>query len=299
MHLHPEAGGDPSRLYLLLPCTGNEDFDTMPHTALVTGASSGIGESAALLLKEHGHTVYAAARRIDRMRPLEEKGIHVLPLDITAEASMTTCVNAIKERHGGVDILVNNAGYGSYGAVEDVPVDEGRRQFEVNLFGLARLTQLVLPHMREKEFGRIINITSMGGKIYTPFGAWYHATKHALEGWSDCLRIETQRFGIDVVIVEPGGIKTDWGLIAAENLRKTSGSGAYAVAANKAADGMATRYGGNSLSDPSVISKVILKAATARRPKTRYAAGYMARMSLFLRWLLTDRMFDRLIKSAA
>lgn len=269
----------------------------MSKTALVTGASSGIGESAALLLKQHGYTVYGAARRVDRMKSLEEQGVHVLPLDVTNEGSMVECINAVADQNGGVDILVNNAGYGSYGAVEDVPIDEAKRQFEVNLFGLARLTQLVLPHMRDKKFGRIINITSVGGKIYTPFGAWYHATKHALEGWSDALRVEIKPFGIDVAIIEPGGIKTEWGGIAAENLRKTSGSGHYAERANATADGMAKMYAGDQLSDPSVIGKAILQAATARRPKTRYAAGYGARMVLSLRWILSDRMFDRVIKS--
>lgn len=269
----------------------------MSKTALVTGASSGIGESAALLLKQSGHTVVGAARRVERMKELEERGVEVLPLDVTNEDSMLACVETITKRHGGVDILVNNAGYGSYGAVEDVPLNEARHQFEVNLFGLARLTQLVLPHMRDNKFGRIINITSVGGKIYTPFGAWYHATKHALEGWSDALRVEVQPFGIDVVIIEPGGIKTEWGGIAAENLRNTSGSGPYAEKANATADGLAEMYSGNRLSDPSVIGQAILQAATARRPKTRYAAGYGARLVLSLRWILSDRMFDRVIKS--
>lgn len=272
---------------------------TMSRTALVTGASSGIGESATLLLKQSGYTVYGAARRVERMKTLEAEGVHVLSLDVTDEESIAACVNTIAEGHGSIDILVNNAGYGSYGAVEDVSIDEARRQFEVNLFGLARLTQLVLPDMREKKFGRIINVTSVGGKIYTPFGAWYHATKHALEGWSDALRLETQPFGVDVVIIEPGGIKTEWGDIAVENLRKTSGSGPYCEAANRTADAMSKMYEGDRLSDPVVIGKLIHAAATARRPKTRYAAGYMARRGLFLRWMLTDRMFDRLINSMA
>lgn len=264
----------------------------MSKTVLVTGASSGIGESAALLLKEQGYTVYGAARRADRMENLADQGIHVLPLDVTDEQSMVTCTSTIIEREGSIDVLVNNAGYGSYGAVEDISLEEARRQFEVNIFGLARMTQLVLPKMREKKFGRIINISSVGGKMYGPFGAWYHGTKHALEGWSDALRLETQPFGIDIIIIEPGGIKTAWGLIAAESLRQTSGGGAYAEAANKTADSMARTYTGNELSDPSVIGKVIVKAATARRPKTRYADGYMARPVLTLRWLFTDRMFD-------
>ena len=267
------------------------------RTALVTGASSGIGEATARLLKKRGFTVYAAARRVERMEPLKAEGIHVLPLDITDDASIRTCVETIVAREGRIDVLVNNAGYGSYGAVEDVPLEEARRQFEVNIFGLARLTQLVLPKMRESRFGKIVNITSVGGKVYTPFGAWYHATKHALEGWSDALRIETAPFDIDVVIVEPGGIRTPWGGIAADHLRETSGSGAYAEAATKAADGMAKAYAGKQLSDPSVIAQTVVRAVTAAKPRTRYAAGYMAKPVLFLRWLLPDRLFDRMIAS--
>jgi NAD(P)-dependent dehydrogenase (short-subunit alcohol dehydrogenase family) len=207
-------------------------------------------------------------------------------------------VKSIIEREGRIDILVNNAGYGSYGAIEDIPISEARRQFEVNLFGLARLTQAVLPSMRAKRFGRIVNISSIAGKIYTPFGGWYHATKFALEGFSDCLRLEVEPFGINVVVVEPGGIKTEWGTIAAEHLRKTSGSGAYAEAANKAANNMRRTYQGDRLSPPSLIADVILEAVVARKPRTRYAVGLGAKPMLIMRRWLSDRMFDRLIKRA-
>ena len=266
------------------------------RTALVTGGSSGIGQETARLLRAQGYSVYAAARRVERMSALEAEGIHVLPLDITDEASTLACVNTIRERDGGVDVLVNNAGYGSYGAIEDVPIDEARRQFEVNLFGLARLTQLVLPGMREKGWGRVVNISSMGGKIHTPFGGWYHATKFAVEGLSDCLRMEVESFGIDVVLVEPGGIKTEWGAIAADNLRKTSGSGAYGEAACRSADRMAVSYAGDQLSPPSLVAKTILTAVKARRPKTRYAIGFGAKPVLFLRRWLSDRAFDGLMR---
>ena len=263
--------------------------------ALITGASSGIGESAAILLHKQGFKVYGAARRVDKMKSLEEKGISVIALDVTDEESTINCVNTIIEKEGSIDVLVNNAGYGSYGAVEDVPMEEARRQFDVNIFGLARLTQLVLPKMREHRFGKIVNISSMGGKVYTPFGAWYHATKHALEGWSDCLRLEVKEFGIDVVVVEPGGIKTPWGQIAADNLKKTSGNGAYAEKANKTAKATAEMYASNRLSEPEVIGKVILKAVTTRKPKTRYAKGFMAKPAMFMRKWFGDRFFDRMI----
>ena len=265
--------------------------------ALITGASSGIGESAAILLHNAGFKVYGAARRVDKMKSLEEKGISVISLDVTDEDSIENCVNTINESEGGIDVLVNNAGYGSYGAIEDVPLEEARRQFDVNIFGLARLTQLVLPHMRENRYGKIVNISSMGGKVFTPFGGWYHATKHALEGWSDCLRIEVKPFGIDVTVVEPGGIKTPWGIIAAENLKKTSGEGAYAEQANKAAEGTAKMYSSNRLTHPDVIGKEILKAVTARRPKRRYVKGFGAKPALFVRRRLGDGAYERMLKA--
>lgn len=171
-------------------------------------------------LKSAGFKVYAAARRVDRMADLEKDGITPVALDLTRDGSIAACVNTILSKEKSIDVLVNNAGYGSYGAIEDVPLEEGRRQFEVNLFGMARLIRLVTPAMREQHYEKIVNISSMGGKIWTKFGGWYHATKYAVEGLSDCLRMELQPFGIDVVVVEPGGIKTDWGLIAAENLKK-------------------------------------------------------------------------------
>ena len=272
----------------------------MTKVALVTGASSGMGESTAILLSKQGYKVYGAARRTDKMKALEANGVSVISLDITQDESIVKCVDTILKKEGRIDILINNAGYGSYGAVEDVSIDEARRQFEVNIFGLARLTQLILPSMRANKQGRIVNISSIGGKIYTPFGAWYHATKHALEGWSDCLRIETKPFGIDVVIVEPGGIKTPWGAIAAEHLKETSGKGAYAEKANKTADNMAQMYAsGKNLSEPELLAKEIVKAATVKNPKTRYAKGYFAKPVLIMRKWFSDKLFDKMIQSMA
>lgn len=268
----------------------------MKKIALITGASSGIGESAAILLHQNGFKVYGAARRLEKMRALENKGISILPLDITSEESIQKCVNTILKQEGRLDVLVNNAGYGSYGAIEDVPLEEARRQFEVNVFGLARLTQLVLPEMREHKFGKIVNISSIGGKIYTPFGGWYHATKHALEGWSDCLRSEVKPFGIDVIVVEPGGIKTPWGQIASDNLKKTSGGGVYSERAEKSANSTAEMYTSNRLTKPEVIGKVILKAVTARKPKIRYLKGYMAKPVVRMRRIFGDRIYDAVLK---
>ena len=210
--------------------------------ALVTGASSGIGEAVALKLRSHGYTVYGSARRVERMAGLTDRGVRTLAMDVTDEASMQAGVEQIVAAEGRIDVLVNNAGYGSYGAIEDVPLDEARAQFEVNLFGAARLIQLVLPRMRAQRSGTIVNITSMGGKIHSPLGGWYHATKFALEALSDCLRIEVKPFGIDVVVIEPGGIATEWDAIAADKLREASaaGSGAYAAQAGAVAKALSS-----------------------------------------------------------
>lgn len=271
---------------------------TTIKTALVTGASSGIGEATALKLKELGYIVYGAARRIDRLKTLADSGARPLALDVTDDASMEAAVGRIIAETGRVDVLVNNAGYGSYGALEDAPLDEGRYQFDVNVFGAIRLIQLVLPHMRAQKSGRIINITSMGGKLYTPLGGWYHGSKFALEALSDCLRLETKPFGIDVVVIEPGGIETEWGGIAADKVQKISGSGPYAAQANAVAASLRSDANSNRNSPPSVIAKVIGKAVTARRPKTRYVAGFGARPLLFVRRHTSDRLFDFVISRA-
>ena len=268
----------------------------MDDVALVTGASSGIGEATALELLRLGFTVYAVARRADRMADLAAKGVHTLSMDVTDDASITAGVDRVLAEAGRIDVLVNNAGYGSYGALEDVALSEGRYQFEVNVFGLARLVQLVLPHMRERGRGRIINVSSMGGKIYEPLGAWYHATKFAVEGLSDSLRLELKPFGIDVVIVEPGSIRTEWGSIAADKLEQTSGKTAYADQAAKVAKVLRESAAeGGKATDPVVIGELIGKAATARRPRTRYVAGYGARPLLLARRFLPDRGFDRVM----
>ena len=269
---------------------------TTQKVALVTGASSGIGEATALSLHEAGFHVYGVARRIERMEELRAGGISVLAMDVTDAESSAAAVNRILAEAGRIDVLVNNAGYGSYGAVEDVPLDEARRQFEVNLFGAARLIQLVLPAMRSRGSGTIINITSMGGKIYTPFGAWYHGTKFALEAVSDCLRLETKPFGIDVVVIEPGAIRTEWSAIAADHLVDMSGDGAYAAPARAVADAFRSEATAKRSSPAEVIAKTVTKAATAGRPKTRYAVGSGAKPLIFLRQWLPDRTYDALIR---
>ncbi len=268
-------------------------------TALVTGASSGIGKAIAEQLIRDGLSVIAAARRVDRMGDLKALGAHAIALDVSQEESIVRAVEGIAGTHGGVDVLVNNAGFALYGAVEDVPLDEARYQLAVNLFGPARLTQLILPHMREQRSGRIINISSMGGKIYTPLGAWYHASKHALEGWSDCLRLELSSFGIDVVVVEPGIIRTDFGNVLEGPMMKFSGEGPYASMARGVAKATADSYGRGGGSPPEVIASVVSRAIKARRPRTRYVAGHLAAMLIFARKWFGDRLFDRMILRAA
>jgi NAD(P)-dependent dehydrogenase (short-subunit alcohol dehydrogenase family) len=262
------------------------------RVALVTGGSSGIGEQAALLLKKAGFEVYAVARRVDRMAGLEKQGIRVFGMDVTDDASMTSGIERILAEQGRIDVLVNNAGYGSYGAVEDVSIDEARRQFEVNLFGLARLTQLVTPPMREQGTGRIINISSVGAVIYEPFGAWYHATKNAVEGFSDSLRVELAQFGIDVVIIRPAGILTEWNQISRDGLVATSRGGAYEKQAASAAKALASVDNRLMSSGPRTVAKTIVRAATSNRPRTRYATGRGARMVMATRRILPDRAFD-------
>lgn len=270
----------------------------MAKTVLVTGASSGIGEEAVKGLLAAGYHVYAGARRVERMQPLAAAGARLLPLDVTDDSSMTGAVKSIVQETGRIDVLINNAGYGSYGALEDVPLEEGRRQFDVNIFGLARLIQLVLPTMRSQRSGRIVNVSSIGGKIGEPFGSWYHATKYAVEGLSDSLRMELHPFGIDVVVIQPGAILTEWNGIARDGLMKYSGDSAYRDGARSRTRMLAAADRGSMPSPPSVVARTIVQAVQARRPKTRYATGGGARTILFLRRILSDRGFDAIMRLA-
>ena len=273
-----------------------EKIKNMKKVILLTGASSGIGYQTAKSLAKEGHVVYGAARRIEKMETLKQFGVKPIYLDVTDEESIKSSIDTIIENEGRIDVLINNAGYGSFGAVEDVEINEARRQFEVNLFGLARLVQLVLPHMRKQKEGRIINVSSMGGRLTTYFGAWYHATKYGLEAFSDALRMEVSDFGIDVSLIEPGGIKTEWGIIAANKLANSAKGGAYEKEAMKTAKGMKKQYSGNMLSNPIVITKAISKAVNSNRPKARYLIGFMAKPLVFLHTILPTKVFDKIMK---
>jgi len=261
---------------------------------LITGASSGIGRAAAEKFLKQGYTVYGAARTESDLKYLNNyPDGHYQIMDITEANEREACVKKILKKENKIDILVNNAGYGAYGAVEEVPLEEVKRQFEVNLFGLSELTKLVIPGMRENNSGKIINISSIAGKIWTPLGGWYHASKFALEGLSDCLRNELREFGIDVILIEPGAIETNWADTAGKNLMKNSGEGVYQKQAQKKAAKYEEMYGeGGMAVGPEVVAESILKAAESSHPKARYAVPTHAKLIIFFRWLLPDSIYD-------
>ena len=263
---------------------------------LLTGASSGIGYDTAVALAQQGHKVYAAARRVERMEPLREYGIVPLKMDVTDEASMQEGVKTLLDAEGRIDVLINNAGYGYFGAVENVPMDDARNQLEVNVFGLARLCQLVLPTMRAQHSGRIINTASVAGRSVFYYGGWYHVSKYAVESLSDAMRMELKPFGIDVVIIEPGAIKTNWGIIAADHLIESSKGTAYEQTGTMMANNLRNMYLSNTISDPAVVRKAIVRAVNARRPCTRYRIGRMANAIVFFHWLLPTRWWDAFLR---
>ena len=263
---------------------------------LLTGASSGIGYDTAVALAQQGHKVYAAARRVERMEPLRQYGIVPLKMDVTDEESMKTGVKTLWDAEGRIDVLINNAGYGYFGAVENVPMDDARNQLEVNVFGLARLCQLVLPTMRAQHSGRIINTASVAGRSVFYYGGWYHVSKYAVESLSDAMRMELKPFGIDVVIIEPGAIKTNWGIIAADHLIESSRGTAYEQTGTMMANNLRNMYLSNTISDPAVVRKAIVRAVNARRPCTRYRIGRMANAIVFFHWLLPTRWWDAFLR---
>jgi NADP-dependent 3-hydroxy acid dehydrogenase YdfG len=280
---------------------------------LITGCSSGIGRATARRLAASGWTVYATARRIDSIADLEAAGCRTLALDMTDEDTMAAAVRAIEETHGAVGVLINNAGYSQSGAIETVPLEAARRQFETNVFGLARLTQLVLPKMRDQRWGKIVNLGSMGGKLVFPGGGWYHATKHALEAISDALRFEVRGFGIDVILLEPGLITTEFGNAAVASMSEVDGSADSDASAPAAADadpyakfnatvGAATAgaYDGPLRllgAGPDKVAKVIEKSITKRRAPTRVTITPSAKLSIPSRRLMPDRAWDAMMRA--
>jgi NADP-dependent 3-hydroxy acid dehydrogenase YdfG len=278
---------------------------------LITGCSSGIGYATAARLLADGHTVYATARRPDSIAALAAKGATTLALDVTDEASMSAAVAQVTEAEGAVGVLINNAGYSQSGAVESVPVDEVRRQFGTNVFGLTRMCQLVLPGMRERGSGTIVNIGSMGGRLTFPGGGIYHATKYAVEAISDALRFEVRGFGVDVVLVEPGLIVTNFGEVAAGSVDAAAegegegdggggGEGPYAAFNRHVAKTTADAYKGPMAKlggPPEVVAATIAKALKAKRPKARYVVTPSAHLLIGQRRITPDRVWDLMMRS--
>ena len=263
---------------------------------LITGCSSGIGRATARHLAERGELVFATARRPETIADLE--GCEKLALDVTDEESMAAAVRAVEDHAGAVGVLINNAGYGLHGAFEETPIEQVRRQFETNVIGLVRLTQMVLPGMRAQGWGRVINISSMGGKLTFPGGAFYHATKHALEAMSDALRFEVRRFGIDVVVIEPGLIRTRFGETATDSIADASGP--YARFNEKLAKTITGAYEGPMsafASSPDIVARKIGRAVSAKRPRTRYVVPSSIKGLLFMRRILPDRAFDVMLRT--
>ena len=263
---------------------------------LITGASSGIGFDAAQMLAQQGHKVYAAARRVELMEPLKAFGVQVLKMDVTDEVSIQQGVETVLQAEGRIDVLVNNAGYGFLGTIETVPMAEARRQLEVNVFGLARLTQLVLPYMRKQGSGRIINTSSIAGKMVIYMGGWYNVTKYSVEAFSDALRMEMKPFGVDVVMIEPGAIKTDWGIIAAQHLKESSADTAYEEIGTQWANNIDWYYKTNMLSKPSAVAKAICHAVNSRHPRARYRVGRFSHFGVLLHALMPARWWDAMMR---
>ncbi|QEC76410.1 oxidoreductase [Mucilaginibacter ginsenosidivorax] len=269
----------------------------MKKIILITGASSGMGKETAKKLIREGHTVYTVARRIDQMQDLKSLGGHPLQMDVTNEEDIQNVVDTILKKEGKIDVLWNNAGYGLYGAVEDVPLAEARKEMEVNVFGMAAMTQKVVPFMRKAKSGLIINTSSMGGKMYFPMGAWYHASKHAVEGMSDCLRLELKQFNIKVVVLEPGFIATEFGSVLIDNFSKISKQSAYSKMMTTIIEGTKKAAEGNGSSKPSVIADAVSKIVRSNNPKTRYRVGKFAKPMVWMRTYLGDRLFDKIVMS--
>ncbi len=275
--------------------------DRISKAVLITGCSTGIGRATARRLARAGHTVYATARRRESVADLAGDGCRVLALDVTNEASMRAAVERVEKDEGAVGALVNNAGYGSEGPVEEIPMEEVRRQFETNVFGLARMCQLVLPGMRRQGFGRIVNVSSMGGRMTLPGGGFYHASKYAVEALSDALRFGVRGFGVDVVIIEPGTIKTEFGNTAVDKVdASASAESPYAHFRDVLKQQIRSAYEGPMrmlAGESEDVAKVIERAITARRPRTRYIITAGARVLLNLRRVLPDRGFDAFLRT--
>jgi NADP-dependent 3-hydroxy acid dehydrogenase YdfG len=283
--------------------------DSVSKAVLITGCSSGIGEATARRLASHGWTVYASARRLESIEPLADVGCKLLRLDVTDEHTMRAAVETIEREHGAVGVLVNNAGYSQGGPIEQVPLEAVRRQFETNVFGVIALTQLALPAMRAQHWGKVVNVGSMGGRLTLPGGGLYHATKHSLEAISDALRFEVRGFGVDVVLVEPGLITTEFGKTAVATVNEadsgaetSDGNGAdpYKKFNTKLAAMTAGVYEGPMRhlgGGPDVVAKAIQKAISRRKAPSRMLLTPSAHLTVLQRKLLPDRLWDAMLRT--
>jgi NAD(P)-dependent dehydrogenase (short-subunit alcohol dehydrogenase family) len=273
---------------------------SISKAVLITGCSTGIGRATAEMLAAHGWNVYATARKVESIADLSSRGCKTLALDVCDDASMRTAVQTVERAEGAVGVLINNAGYGLEGAFEEVPMTDIRRQFETNVFGLVAMTKLVLPAMRRQRWGRVVNLSSMGGKLTLPGGGYYHATKHAVEALSDALRFEVKGFGIDVIVIQPGPIKTRFGDTAVGSIAapKDSPYAAFNVVLQKQ---IREAYEGGPMArfaaPPEAVAEVIEKAISATNPKTRYKVTLAARVLMGLRRVLPDRAFDAFLRT--
>jgi NAD(P)-dependent dehydrogenase (short-subunit alcohol dehydrogenase family) len=264
---------------------------------LVTGCSSGIGYATAEELLDRGWKVYATARKPETVSVLEAKGAKILALDVTDEESMRRAVDTVTDAEGAVGVLINNAGYSQNGAIESVPMDEVRRQFETNVFGLIRMCQLVLPGMREQRWGKIVNLGSMGGRLTFPGGGLYHATKYALEAVSDALRFEVAGFGVDVILIEPGLITTNFEQTSVKGVPQ---EGPYAEFNRKVAEATENAYKGPMSKlggGPEAVAKTIAKALEAKRPRARYPVTPSAHLMINQRRVTPDRVWDMMMRA--
>ena len=271
---------------------------SVSRAVLITGCSSGIGWATAEHLAQKGWAVYATARNVEEISPLAERGCRLLPLDVTDENSMQAAVEEVERIDGAVGVLVNNAGYSQSGAVEVVPMDKVRRQFETNVFGLVRMCQLVLPGMRRQGFGRIVNLSSMGGRLTFPGSGFYHASKYAVEAISDALRFEVRGFGVDVVVIEPGLIRTGFARTALDSMGE-DGSGPYAAFEAGVARATRENYERGPLAalggGPEAVAETIERVVSAARPRARYTVTPSAKLLISARRLLPDRAWDALL----
>ena len=265
---------------------------------IITGASSGIGYESAKLLAQSGYKVYGGARRVDRMEDLKQYGVVPLSLDVTDQASAEAAVKTVMDAEGRIDVLFNNAGYGSYGAIETVPLEEAQKQIDVNVMGVARMSQLVAPIMRAQKSGRIIITSSVGGRVTSYLGGWYHVSKWAVESLGNSLRQDLKPFGIYVSILEPSGVKTEWGAIAADHLEEAGKGTAYEAISKQVADYYRQMYNGEPgmmMNTQENLAKLVKKIVEADKPKSRYQDSMAGKMSILMGRMMSDKFMDNMM----